>query len=95
MLRLGIYTESFDVQDVEVYVNCHKAELAGTEEQGEPYFGISPVYGENDLRSTPLVYTFRVPREAIEPEVQVAEILLKEGLEKKAFIIDYADWNVE
>ena len=94
-VRFGIYTEGFDVNDIEVYINCQKAEFAGTEEQGEPYFGISPVYGENDLRSTPLVYSFRVPREAIEPEVQVVEILLKEGREEKGFSIEYADLIVE
>lgn len=95
ILRLGIYTENFDVQDVEVYVNCHKAEFAGIEEQGEPYWGTSPVYGESDLRATPQVYVFKIPKEATEPEVQVAEILLKEGKEEKQFAVDYADLIVQ
>ena len=56
---------------------------------------MSPVYGEGKTGKTPDVYAFRTPGDAIEPEIQVAEILLKEGKEENRFVIDYADLIVE
>ena len=94
-LRFRIPDEDFDVNNVEIFINCHRADFIGTEEQGEPYFGISPVYGESKTQKTPLVYVFGIPTDAIEPEIQVAEILLKEGKENKSFTIDYADLIVK
>ena len=94
-VRFRINTEGFDVTDVTIYVNCKKAEFIGVQEQGEPYYGMSPVYGEGKTGKTPDVYAFRTPGDAIEPEIQVAEILLKEGKEENRFVIDYADLIVE
>lgn len=94
-VRFRINTEGFDVNNVEIYVNCYRTEFAGIEEQGEPYCGAAPLYGESNNGITPDVYTFKIPREAIQPEIQVAEILLKEGKEENLFIIDYADLIVE
>lgn len=94
-LRLGIGAEAFDPEDVEIYVNCQRVEYLGLQEQGDPCLGASPVYEEEKTGAVSWVYAFRIPTEAIQPEIQVAELLLKENRVEKAFTVNYADLTVE
>ena len=82
-IRFNIPDENFDVNDIEVFLNCVKVDFAGKTPLCDPDFSMDSVY------------TFSVPEEALKPEIQVAEFLLKEGKVEKQFMVHYADLIIE
>lgn len=79
LLHLGI--SGITEQDMEVYVNSVPVKLIGKGACEEPVLTES------------CVYTFEVLEEAIQPLVQVAEIVL--NTEGKKAIVDYTDFTIE
>ncbi len=82
-VRFNIPDENFDINDVELYLNCERLDFAGKTPLCDPDFSMDGVY------------TFSVPEKALKPEIQIVEFLLREGKVENQFTVHYADLTIE